>query len=691
MKIKEIEISGFRKIRKAKLSMEENITIIAGPNNSGKTSLVELFNCVFGSGKIKLCSDDISITECQEWSNTVYPVFLDAFQSNKTKDDTISDIYENIFSFSDTSKAKVIPPIEIKIRVDYNKNNDDIRNFADYLMDFDPDNSSFYFVYLYDVDPDSFRINLYNDYEKIAARIDKLDGTDKDKNTIRIIKEMLISLYEKSSNESVYFSDKDYKNRIKMDLLEFRSLFNYQNIMAGRKLDDENSDRTKTLSKNVIDIASKDENWKNRINDLSDKILQPIQDAGIRETIQSISVDILSETIDAISKTNGGHTGDIILDMEMTEDAIKSLLKNITSAKYQMDEWFLKESSQGLGYSNMIYILLQLEKYKKTKNPFIVNFFVIEEPEAHMHPQMQNVFIRYLHDFFRQNTEMQGFVTTHSHEVVRSSAISQLRVLRQSNRFECKLYDFCEFNKSISENKELLEFYNWFYNINFPDILFADKIIMYEGDTERMLIKSLINFEDFAPLKNQYISFIQVGGAYALNYKTLIDFLEIKTVIITDLDYEKELTNIEKILNSKITNSTIKKFAKQVLGNNNPTVKELYEWQEEEKTIIIDDLICLAFQGKNESYSRTLEEAMLSKYYSVYVFDKKKRDDWIDLREKDGLKYTIPNTGEMISIRDIVSHMSNGKTDFMYSVILKNLVIKMLPEYIKEALLWLMK
>ena len=49
-----------------------------------------------------------------------------------------------------------------------------------------------------------------------------------------------------------------------------------------------------------------------------------------------------------------------------------------------MGDYYLNESSQGLGYSNLIYIHLQLEKYRKTIDPLIVNFFVIEEPEAHL-------------------------------------------------------------------------------------------------------------------------------------------------------------------------------------------------------------------------------------------------------------------------------------------------------------------
>ncbi|MCG9969897.1 AAA family ATPase [Pelotomaculum terephthalicicum JT] len=691
MKIKTIEITGYRQIRKAKINMESNITIIAGANNSGKTSLVELFNCAFGSSKGKLCCDDLSVIECHKWSTDIYPHILAAFSAKKSKEDTIADVSKVIFSVEDPSKAVMVQPIEIKIQIDYTKDVDDIRNFADYIMDFDPDSTSFYFIYQYAINPDSFKSNLDNDYDKYIARFSKLDGTDKDKETIRIIKEMLISLYAKSSEETVYFSDKLYENRVQMDVSSFKKLFNYRNIMAGRTLDDESSDRTQVLSKNMIDIASDEDDWKDLISTLPDQIIQPIQDARIQEKVRAASLDTLSDTIESISKTNGGHTGNIVIDMNVTEDAIQALLKNITCAKYQTEEYYLKESSQGLGYSNLIYIHLQLEKYRKTVDPLIVNFFVIEEPEAHMHPQMQHVFTQYLFDYYNKQTEMQGCITTHSHEVIRVAKISQLRVLRQTDKFECRLFDLREFNNSISGNKDLLQFYDWFYAINFPDILFADKIIMYEGDTERMLIKSLLSFKDFDLLRGQYISFVQVGGAYAFNYKPIVEFLAIKTAILTDLDYDKDSSKVDDILKSGTTNSAIKSFAEQALKDGEPTVEKLYDWQAKEQPIVIAGLICLAFQGKKDGYSRTLEEAMLSKYYGLNSFDMKTKAEWEELRKKDNLKYTIPRTGEEFNLRDIVLHTSTGKTDFMYSVILNNLIESMLPEYIKEALLWLAK
>ena len=378
--------------------------------------------------------------------------------------------------------------------------------------------------------------------------------------------------------------------------------------------------------------------------------------------------------------------------MVVTDEAVQSLLKSITSAKYQVDDFFLRESSQGLGYSNLVFIHLQLEKYQKTIDPLLVNFFVIEEPEAHMHPQMQNVFSQYLVTCYSKESAMQGFVTTHSHEVVRNIRISQLRVLRQIEPFECCLYDLHRFiDESIKPNRELkylVEFYDGFYTINFPDIIFADKVILYEGDTERMLIKNALRSDRFETLRNQYISYVQVGGAYAINYKPILDYLNIKSLIITDLDFDANAETESAVVRSLSSNATINAFAKESLGNSSPTVQDLYSWRDNVKNVTIKN-ICLVFQGINDHYARTLEEAMLAKRYNVSALDTKTRKEWASLRKSDKLKFVIPQKVDPCSIHTIVQHTSKNKTDFMYSVILNKLADAMLPDYIEEGLKWL--
>lgn len=256
MKIKTIQISGFRKILKAKINMEDNITVIAGANNSGKTSIVELFNYVFNANG-RLCCDDYPVFESQQWCTAVFPHFKAQFSAGNDKEDIIANILGVLIPPENPENAILLSPIEVKIQVDYDPVNDDIRNFADYIMELDPDNSSFYFIYRFELDKDLLRKSLDSEYEKLRNRFDKLVGDDdKDAEGIRIIKEMLILLYTSSCKDAAYFSDKTYSNIVSMDLKSFRALFNYQNIMAGRTLDDGNSDRARILSKNMIDIAS---------------------------------------------------------------------------------------------------------------------------------------------------------------------------------------------------------------------------------------------------------------------------------------------------------------------------------------------------------------------------------------------------------------------------------------------------
>lgn len=305
---------------------------------------------------------------------------------------------------------------------------------------------------------------------------------------------------------------------------------------------------------------------------------------------------------------------------------------------------------------------------------------------------MQNVFAQYLFRYYQNEDQMQGMLTTHSHEVVRTARIPQLRVLRQITPFKCQLFDLHKFHDMLQtdENSELLEFYDWFYTINFPDIVFADKIILYEGDTERMLIKHILQLPEFEALRNQYVSFVQVGGAYGYKYCPIIDFLGIKSVIITDLDYHKAALTVRKVLASHSTNSTIKQFSDSVFAIPSPTVRTLYAWKAQFGPIIKNNTIYLAFQDKNDGLARTLEEAMLAKRYQVTVLENQTQNVWKKRRKDDGLKFVIPRSAEC-NIRSIVSHMSESKTDFMYSVILGNLSEAMLPNYIKEALLWLMQ
>lgn len=250
----------------------------------------------------------------------------------------------------------------------------------------------------------------------------------------------------------------------------------------------------------------------------------------------------------------------------------------------------------------------------------------------------------------------------------------------------------CYFCNSNYENANSIE-------IGYSELIFADKVILYEGDTERLYIRKLLGMTEFASLRDNYIAFIQVGGAYAHNYLEILTMLKMKSLIITDLDYNKDATTFEIAKNSTSTNATINHCYRLIYPEKGaaylPSIKEIYEMQTEKGTVICNDLICVAYQDEN-STARTLEEAMLNKFLSKNVFDKTKRSEWKSIRKNNNLTFTIPNnrndeTDSEFSIRQIVAASSNNKTDFMYSVVLSGNEEKMLPDYIRKGLLWLAK
>ncbi len=69
--------------------------------------------------------------------------------------------------------------------------------------------------------------------------------------------------------------------------------------------------------------------------------------------------------------------------------------------------------------------------------------------------------------------------------------MKNLRVTRPITPFISNIFDFSSFKESVSQDPVLDNFYDWFYEIGFSDIVFADRVIIYEGDTERMLIRKL--------------------------------------------------------------------------------------------------------------------------------------------------------------------------------------------------------
>ena len=115
------------------------------------------------------------------------------------------------------------------------------------------------------------------------------------------------------------------------------------------------------------------------------------------------------------------------------------LLTNHTKVRYTGSSGVsLPESYNGLGARNIILILLQLREFFKVFAALevkpAVHVVFIEEPEVHLHPQMQEVFIRKLGDIAQQFSQelgstwpVQFVVSTHSSHIANEAHFEWVR------------------------------------------------------------------------------------------------------------------------------------------------------------------------------------------------------------------------------------------------------------------------
>lgn len=697
MQVKKIKIKNYKKLINIDLCLEKDITLIAGPNNAGKTSIVEFLKFLFGDTKDKIELTELNTKLLDDWIEKFYVSYKSVLNKN-LNDSKLVDELTSYFMINPINDIQILP--EAYIEISYNKKDDQLSDIIRYSFELEEYNS-IYFKYLCKLNDNKFKSFLIENNKKIISRYKNKNINDKQKKLS--IKKILSTIFQNSIDECYYYTNSLYLDECEIKKAEFKQLFNIRAINALRKLDDNKNDSNYSLSKTMINIASKTDEYKTKLEDISDDLFVKLEENNIEKAILAESISKFNDELKLTSGSESFAKIGLLINPE-TED-INNLLKDSTTVQYNVENFNLGEYSQGLGYSNMVYMHMSQQNFEKNIDPSKINIMIIEEPESHMHPQMQTSFFKKILSFYNKNIS-QCIISTHSVEIVNHiEDINKLRVIRNTkNLFEAKLYDLREFvkliqNKKYDEITDKLDFYNFFFTIGFPNLIFSNKAILFEGDSERILLKYIIrgNYEN---LYNDYISYVQVGGAYAKNYFDLLKFLNIKTLVLTDIDYKKDVVKKDEILKSTSSNATLNYSFRELskfLSNPDFQISEYME--NKENAITIEDiyktnnfskydLIRIFTQNSNDKYTRTLEEAMFTKLLNINVWDTLTQEEWKNLRKKEKLKFSIPNK-QNITVRDIIQSTSNNKTDFMYSVILMSKYKDMLPNYIKDGLEWL--
>ena len=201
----------------------------------------------------------------------------------------------------------------------------------------------------------------------------------------------------------------------------------------------------------------------------------------------------------------------------------------------------------GLGYNNLIFISLLLSKMQSnakvdfmgSSNVKAFSLLAIEEPEAHLHPQMQYQFLEFLRSNISDKHEKQVFVTSHSPSLVASVKLDELCCLHKSLEGGFKVYSPKKiFEKDVPAKK----FIQRYLDATRADMLFAGGIIFVEGIAEQVLLPvfaRLLGLYD--KWLRRHIVVINIGGRYFDSFLKLYDgsnpeALDLKIACVTDRD-----------------------------------------------------------------------------------------------------------------------------------------------------------
>lgn len=175
-------------------------------------------------------------------------------------------------------------------------------------------------------------------------------------------------------------------------------------------------------------------------------------------------------------------------------------------------------ATNSLGYNNLLYIATVFAELELLKDNNLITVLLIEEPEAHLHPQLQVKFIKYLKQLTESLKNTQVIITTHS--PVLASSISTDNLIHIVEVDERILATSLK-NIKLSDSKNYL---NRWLDVTKSTILFSKGIILVEGISEAMLLPilaqitlAIYNKKAIETLKPQLPNSLEEAGVSVIN------------------------------------------------------------------------------------------------------------------------------------------------------------------------------
>ena len=266
-------------------------------------------------------------------------------------------------------------------------------------------------------------------------------------------------------------------------------------------------------------------------NELIQDLNEQINEHRIMNFIKSSKEGYIDSHLDGMT-----HSDFPQFDINLIPEEYDTFVNNFFIT-LPVDGGNLELSQNGLGYNNLIYMSILLGNLRDMDDEPIYTALCVEEPEAHLHPQLQKSFFNYLMEFLENDYPFQIFMTSHSPILVSHANLESLIILENINN-EITAVNWNNLNLNEKNKKYLTKFFDSMK----ANILFSKKVILVEGSSERILIPFFAKINNLS-FENESVELIETGGNKGiLNYAKLFlndgekEHLKKKCAILVDND-----------------------------------------------------------------------------------------------------------------------------------------------------------
>ena len=717
MKISFVEIKHFRKLQSCRVDFSPKSTIFVGANNSGKTSAMFALTKFLKTRQLVL--DDFTV-------------------SNLTAIKQLGDTYVN-----DAQPAipsingwiEVCPFIDIWLDVQ----EDELRYVADIIPTLSWRSGKIGIRLIYEPKDVEKLYQAYVDAYKLArARsgkanlwpVDLPDFLQQRMKTHFVMNTYILDEHKivTPTADNVAHPQETPYNTAPLDFDPFKKLVRIDIISAQRWLEDSDGEESSAskdralLSTQLRDYYDRQLDPERKPSPSDIKALNELQ-AAKDVFDKQISMRFKS-AMDELSKFGypGKYNPGIVIE---SKTQASDILAHSTVVKYPVFsdgsiDYKLPEKFNGLGYQNLISMSFKLMSFRdswingdrrKADDEEVeaippIHLVLIEEPEAHLHVQVQQVFIKNAYNILRNNPLLKGksafttqmVVSTHSSSIALECSFSDLRYFRRTKN-TCGLPISVVTNLStvFGNTNATTRFIARYLRSTHCDLFFADAAIFIEGTGERVFMPYFIN--NYPLLDDAYISVLEIGGRYAHLFKPLIDTLGISCLVITDIDCA-----------SKSDRSKKQPMRGKRYISSNPTIQN---WVV--RNIDFDSLLDLSFDQKEET-NPTIQEAKTRIAFQTPIqlsFSDGSQHEFLPTTFEDALAYTNFTTFKTAKGNGLIKKFKNAfktedahriaeevynavesksakKAEFALDMIYNKDPDKIIvPQYIAEGLNWL--